>query len=213
MRGLFLKDFYIMRQSVRTLLFILVLWGIVFLPREGGSAMVVTMFTMVGGINFMNLFSYDKQANWDAFMLSMPVMRKKAVVERYLFTLFMSVLASSVAVILVTAAGLIRQGFLSGELVEEIQLSWKLGLAAGYFYTAIALPSIYWLGVEKARLIPAVLMGAVFFGFVLLGGKEEGAVIMKLLMAFEGLGLVLLSLAAMAISCLISIQIYEKKEF
>lgn len=212
MKGLFIKDLYIIRQNLKSLLFILVVWGAVFLPR--GGTFIIPMFTVVGGIYILNLFSYDKQTQWDSFMLSMPVKRKAVALERYLFSAGMTLVSGVTAVIAVAAAQLLMHGAISPDLISEIIYSWLSGIVASFFYMAIALPLTYWLGVEKARMVPAVLLGVLFLGFVMVGKNGGG----EMALTEEWLSLMIgcctaVSVLAMVISAFISVKIFEKKEF
>ena len=63
MKGLLIKDYYILRQSIKSMLFILVVWSLVFLGGRKTGMFLIPMFIMVAGINVLNLFSYDRQTN------------------------------------------------------------------------------------------------------------------------------------------------------
>ena len=82
MKGLLIKDYYILRQSIKSMLFILVVWSLVFLGGRKTGMFLIPMFIMVAGINVLNLFSYDRQTKWETYVLTLPVPRWKMVLEK-----------------------------------------------------------------------------------------------------------------------------------
>lgn len=213
MKGLLIKDLYITRQGLKSLIFILVVWGIVFLPR--GGTFIIPMFTMVGGgISSLNLFSYDRQNQWDTFLLSMPVKRNMAAMERYVFSVGMTLFSSIVAAAVVAAAQIIMHGSIGSDMMNEITLSWLSGIGISFLYLSFALPLTFWLGVEKARIIPAVLLGALFLGFLFLEKNGDNYIAPTEEMLFSVIvGSAIVSVITIVISAVISVRIYEKKEF
>ena len=164
MTGLILKDFLILRKTLRTyLLFVavyLALAGSGVWSPEFVSGFIMIMTAMMP----VNVFSYDKQAKWDTYGLALPVGRTKTVAARYICALLLC-LAS---VVLVTAAGLVM--YAAGVLEnpgEYLVTGAACGLLA-VLVNAVIMPFLYKFGPDRARIVMIGVMGVVAAGVALL---------------------------------------------
>ena len=161
MTGLILKDFLILRKTLRSYLFMIVVYvGIAFTgvwPADTVGVLMVVMVMMLP----MNVFAYDKQAKWDTYGLALPVGRTKTVAARYLCVLLLCLLCLGLTAILgvmLYAAGRVE------EPVEFLVTCSVMGLMS-VLVNAIMLPFLYKFGPERARMMFFGIMG----GIVLLG--------------------------------------------
>ena len=161
MTGLILKDFLILRKTLRSYLFMLVVYvGIAFTGVWSADIVGVLMVVMVVMLP-MNVFAYDKQAKWDTYGLALPVGRTKTVAARYVCVLLLCLLSVGLTAILgmmLYAAGRVE------EPVEFLVSCSVTGLMA-VLVNAIMLPFLYKFGPERARMMFFGIMG----GIVLLG--------------------------------------------
>lgn len=214
MRGLLIKDLYIMRQSIKSMLFILVVWSLIFLGGKKTGMFLIPMFIMIAGMNVLNLFSYDRQTKWETYVLTMPIPRWKMVLEKYLYSVCIAAFFGLMAVAAVAAATAIKGMEMGPDFLFELLINWLTGIALALFYNSISIPLTYWMGVEKARLIPSVLIGVAVFLFVAFASAygDDFAVsdstVAGIIMA-GALGTVVM----MVISYFISVSVYNKKEF
>ncbi len=172
MTGLILKDFLILRKTLRTYLFIMIVYtaiafsGVWTADIVGGLMVVVLMMLP------MNIFAYDKQCQWDTYGLALPVGRTKTVAARYLCVLLLCVL--SVALTAVLGAALYAAGRVD-EPVEFMVTCSVMGLMS-VLVNAILLPFLYKFGPERARMMFFGIMGGIFLLFVVallpLGGLD-----------------------------------------
>lgn len=214
MTGLLIKDLYIMRWNMKTMLFILVIWSFAFLGGRKTGMFLIPMFIVVAGISVLNLFSYDRQTKWEIYVLTMPVTRWKIVLEKYLYTVFSVALFGAIAVAVVAAAAAIKGMEMGTDFLSELMFNWLAGIAASFFYNSISIPLTYWLGVEKARLIPGVLIGAAVFLFVAYASVYGDSFIVSDSTVFTIIiACALGSVVIMILSYFISAWIYNKKEF
>ena len=166
MTGLLLKDLYCLKQNVKGLIFILVIWGVAFLPQGNGGLLMIYLSMMVSAMYIFTLSSYDKQAKWDTYALSMPLTRANMVQEKYIASILMLIVSALVSTGLVILVWVIRTSGLSGEFLSAIAITLIQGAGMCLLYTALALPISLWLGPEKGRYIPNVLFAAIFFAGV-----------------------------------------------
>lgn len=161
MTGLIIKDFLILRKSLRAYLGIMAVymaltftgaWSVEFL----GSFLMVLVAMLP-----MNVFAYDKQAKWDVYGLALPINRTKTVAARYMAVLLLCLFS----IILVTVVGVVLAAM--GRIEEPDSYVFTcaiLGLLA-VVMNAVLLPFLYRFGPERARLM---LIG--LFGLLALAG-------------------------------------------
>lgn len=172
MSGLILKDLLILRKSLRSYLFILLIYaGIAFSGVWSADIVGVLLVVMVVMLP-MNVFAYDKQAKWDTYGLALPVGRTKTVAARYLCVLLLCLLSVGLTAILgvmLYAAGRVE------EPVEFLVSCSVMGLMS-VLVNAIMLPFLYKFGPERARMMFFGIMGGIVLLVVAalfpLGGLE-----------------------------------------
>ena len=172
MTGLILKDFLILRKTLRSYLFMLVVYvGIAFTGVWSADIVGVLMVVMVVMLP-MNVFAYDKQAKWDTYGLALPVGRTKTVAARYLCVLLLCLFSVGLTAIL--GAALYAAGRVD-EPVEFLVTCSVMGLMS-VLVNAIMLPFLYKFGPERARMMFFGIMGGIVLLVVAalfpLGGLE-----------------------------------------
>lgn len=172
MTGLILKDLLILRKTLRSYLFMLIVYvGIAFTGVWSADIVGVLLVVMVVMLP-MNVFAYDKQAKWDTYGLALPVGRTKTVAARYLCVLLLCLLSAGLTAILgvmLYAAGRVE------EPVEFLVSCSVMGLMS-VLVNAIMLPFLYKFGPERARMMFFSIMGGIVLLVVAalfpLGGLE-----------------------------------------
>ena len=141
MKGLLLKDFYVMKRELRAFFFIIVLFTAFSFVGENNSFFMFYGLIMLPIVN-ISLISYDERSHWDSFLETTPVSRSTAVTEKYLLNLLLLLLWSPVvlAVYLIQSANL-------GNPVQAICICAYMAL----FFPAVIYPFIFALGSEKGR--------------------------------------------------------------
>lgn len=217
MTGLILKDLLILRKTLRSYLFMLIVYvGIAFTGVWSADIVGVLLVVMVVMLP-MNVFAYDKQAKWDTYGLALPVGRTKTIAARYLCVLLLCLLSVGLTAILgvmLYAAGRVE------EPVEFLVSCSVMGLMS-VLVNAIMLPFLYKFGPERARMMFYGVLGLfVLAGALLLfplGGLEwlksleiaeptfAQAVLVPVAAALAGLAL-------LAVSFLLSRHFYGSKD-
>lgn len=161
MTGLILKDFLILRKSLRSYLFMIIIYAAIAFTGVWTADIVGVLMVVVVMILPMNVFAYDKQCQWDTYGLALPVGRTKTVAARYLCVLLLCLF--SVALTAILGVALFAAGRVE-EPVEFIVSCSVMGLMA-ILVNAIMLPFLYKFGPERARMMFFSVMG----GILLLG--------------------------------------------
>ena len=218
MTGLILKDFLILRKTLRSYLLILAIYVAVAFTGYWSSSFVGGFMMVMVALLPMNVFAYDKQARWDVYGLSLPVGRTKTVAARYLAVLIM--FAASAALTIVLGAVMNLAGRMEEELGEYL-FACALCIVIAMLVNAMMLPFLYKFGPERARMMFYGVLGLfVLAGALLLfplGGLEwlksleiaeptfAQAVVVPAAAALAGLAL-------LAVSFLLSRHFYGSKD-
>ena len=173
MTGLILKDLLILRRTLRSYLLILAIYvAVAFLGYWSASFVGGFMMVMVAMLP-MNVFAYDKQAQWDVYGLSLPVGRTKTVAARYLAVLIMftaSAVLTTVLGVVLTIAGRME------ESLGEYLLACAICVVMSMLVNAMMLPILYKFGPERARIMFFGVMGVITLAGVVflipLGGLD-----------------------------------------
>ena len=172
MTGLILKDFLILRKTLRSYLFVLVVYAGVAFTGVWSADIVGVLIEVTVTMLPMNVFAYDKQAKWDTYGLALPVGRTKTVAARYLCVLLLCLLSVGLTAIL--GAALYAAGRVE-EPVEFLVTCSVMGLMS-VLMNAIMLPFLYKFGPERARMMFFGIMGGIVLLVVAalfpLGGLE-----------------------------------------
>lgn len=213
MTGLVLKDFLMMRKTLKTYLIFFALYLGMAIAGIFPISIVTSMVTVIIAILPISTFVYDDAAKWDRYAVSLPLGRRKVVGARYLFIALLLLVSAAFGLLTIVLAPLMGQGELT-ELAATVLVIITYGLVLN----DIMIPLVYKIGAERARMYlyiivfaPVILLFlAVRLGLLDLSGLSaisEGTVLLVCsLMPVAGV-------AGLGLSYLISCRIYEKKEF
>ena len=173
MSGLIVKDFLILRKTLRSYLLILAIYVAVAFTGYWSSSFVGGFMMVMVAMLPMNVFAYDKQAKWDVYGLSLPVGRTKTVAARYLAVLIMftaSAVLTTVLGVVLTIAGRME------ESLGEYLLACAICVVMSMLVNAMMLPILYKFGPERARIMFFGVMGVIALAGVVflipLGGLD-----------------------------------------
>lgn len=206
MKGLLLKDFYLMGKYCRVfLLMIAVFISVSFIGKEN---MFYTFYpSVISGILPVTLLSYDEKEKWDVYAGTLPVTRAQIVSSKYLIGLSINILLF----VLMAAGQAFRmintQAFEAGEYFTRLMSIMSVSLIA----PAILLPFVFKFGTEKGRIAYFAMIMLVCAGGVALGNIDSGlfsspAVFIPSALVFAAVVLIYIA------SWLLSIYFYERRE-
>lgn len=206
MKGLLLKDWYMIKKYMRSYLLLLFIFVAVSFA-DSNNTFFVYYPCLISGMIPTSLLAYDERSKWDLYAGTLPCTRAQIVSAKYLLG------ALLLAVVLITAVvqGFHMAGGDEGEWTGYLMLLQML-LILGCVTSSITLPFMFKFGVEKGRAAYYVMIGVVCGGSVMASSLFREAMQMGIT---YGLTLPLLCLAAMglyALSWYLSIRFYEKRE-
>lgn len=209
MLGLIKKDLLMIKGNLRHVLLFLIVFIIISL-QENNIIVIVPVF--VSMMIFITTFSYDEYNKWEAYAITLPILRKNIVKSKYIASIILWLIALLVTAVIVVVMGLFEQNLNYSEMFSMI-----LGcIFAIVLLEAFMFPLIFKFGVEKGRIgvFVGVFVIAALLGFVFTGIDLENATgMINFFNKYYYLILPLVSIVVLIISYLISKRIYLKKEF
>lgn len=150
MKGLLLKDFYVLSKQLKLFLVMMVVFSII--PGGYLSAFAIMYASMMP----ITTIGYDERSKWKKMASMMPYGKEELVMSKYIVGYVVTFGMTIIAMIARTVYGIIE----GTDLIEGIGTLYIVFLLAA-FVEALNLPIILKLGVEKGRML-FVLITVVF---------------------------------------------------
>lgn len=213
MTGLIMKDFLVMRKTLKGYALFLVLYALLAALGVFSLSVFTSTFQIIVMMLPISAFSYDELAKWDRFALALPLGQRAIVGARYLFTLLMSLGSTAFGLLACVILSLARRESLRENLAAVL-----ICLTLGLFIADVMLPLCYKMGPERAR---PYLYLVVFLPMLFFFGSYKLGLFDQLDQSFRSAGMaavffILLSLAVLAglgVSYLISCRVVKQKEY
>lgn len=206
MKGLLLKDWYLMIKYCKSFLLLIIIFTAVSFSGEENAFFLMYPCVMASMIP-MTLCSYDEREKWCAYSLTLPVSKTQYVSAKYILGLLINV-------VVVTAIGVAlafrMMSFNSFNVTGYMSTLGVIALAT-MIIPSILMPFVYKLGTEKARI---AYIGAIAVAFA----ASAAFSVMAPEIGFSivgGAGIAItfvLLMAVYAASWFISVKFYNKRE-
>ena len=205
MKGLLLKDWYMVKKHCRAYLFISLVF-LVFSHLDRENLFFVFYPCMLCGIIPVSLLAYDERSRWQQYCGTLPYTRGQLVSVKYLMGLLLHL--AILLVICLSHGVMLRY---RGESLSTLAVLAQLIIIVFTVSTTACLPFVFRLGVEKGRIAYYVMVGIVCAASViasrLLGGDLQ-------IQPTLPLGAVCLaSIVIYALGWYLSVRFYQKREF
>lgn len=148
MKGLLLKDWYLLCRHCRAYVVILLVFLGIGLLSPDSIFFLYYPVLMAGSIP-VSLLSYDSMSRWESYSRTFPYSEGQLVAAKYLISLF-AVLATSLVTLLACS---LRMGLQEGlDLMALLQTGCVI-LGLGLLTPALMLPWVFKFGAEKGRIV------------------------------------------------------------
>lgn len=210
MKGLLLKDFYFTRIASLFAIAISVLFSFVSYVDDTNSYFFVFYPIIFAGIIVISTFTYEEKFKLSLFTESLPCSRAKVVNGKYILTLMYVGFSSLITVSVQTIKLLQGKAAISTDILSVIAIIILIAIIP----QAFSIPLLIRFNATKAQYIVYFLIGAVmgFTGFF--NGYTDAISDSQGMIIPPSVSLILIFIAAVifAISWLISIRIYNKRD-
>ncbi len=205
MKGLLLKDMYMLAKYARSAMAVILCLIIVSAVQKEGLSYFNVLPCIMAGIIPITLLAYDETEKWDVFAQTMPYTKAQIVSTKYLIALAAGLSVSLLSAVVDTCASYRTQPFALGGFFTQILLLILYILAA----PAQCLPFIFKLGMAKGRLIYMVVLGLSCGGAAFLMSSEQLPAITKM---FSPASISIIGAGLYLLSWLLSIHFYKQRE-
>ena len=207
MKGLLLKDWYMMKKYCRAYLLIAVVFIAVSLFSNDNMFFVFYPCLLCGMIP-INLLGYDERSRWMQYSGTLPYTKTQIVSGKYLIGLLSQITILVATGVAQAAKMLIAHNFELGDFAVLMLLM----LIVSTLTSSICLPFVFKLGVEKGRTAYYVMIGFVCGASVLASSILRGQLVSEIqpnrilaVVAVAGIGIYILS-------WYLSIVFFKKRE-
>jgi len=162
MKGLLLKDLYMVKKHCKSYLFLIILF--IAVSFVGDTNLFFIFYPcMLCGMIPVNLLGYDERSRWLQYSETMPYTKGQIVSGKYLIGL-----GTQVAMLIVTGiAQAIRMSMSNTFQLNEYIVLMMLLLILASITSSICLPFMFKLGVEKGRMAYYFMIGIVCAGSII----------------------------------------------
>ena len=207
MKGLLLKDWYMMKKYCRAYLLIAVVFIAVSLFSNDNMFFVFYPCLLCGMIP-VNLLGYDERSRWMQYSGTLPYTKTQIVSGKYLIGLLSQITILVATGVAQAAKMLIAHNFELGDFAVLMLLM----LIVSTLTSSICLPFVFKLGVEKGRTAYYIMIGFVCGASVLASSILRSQLISEIKPNLI-LGLVaVVGICVYILSWYLSIVFFKKRE-
>ena len=203
MKGLIRKDFYLLWSYCRLMPLLLLAFIVFSVFSSGGQSPFFIYYPCILSSTLpVNLLAYDDAEHWLTYCDTLPVTRRQYVCGKYI----MSLLCDGTVFLLSAIAAVIRLcrngAFCPADLTDQLAVLATISLLS----SALVMPPIFKFGAQKGRIVFIGVIG-IFCGLAaILDTPDLSGVSLPIAL------LPILAMVIFAVSWLLSIRFYEKRE-
>lgn len=218
MTGFLIKDL-MMLKCQKQFFFIMGVMGMIFLVMYDNPTFVFGYLTIMFSFIPLMTLAYDDADNGAAYLFSLPVSRIGYVVEKYVFSIGFTLMASLVTLVVVTVACLIKDYPIQADELGVLALA---SLTVAVLFLSVSMPVQIKFGSERGRIAAGLTFGALFAICYIAGWmlskagirlKDLETVAIELKWPAAAGGAIVLWVVLYGISFGISAKILKRKDF
>ena len=207
MKGLLLKDWYMMKQYCKYHLVCVIGFTLLSIMSSGNMFFIFYPCLLCGMIP-VSLIGYDERSRWMQYSGTLPYTKAQIVSGKYLVGLL-----SQLTLLLVMGAAQALKMMVDGEFIfNKIAVILLMMLIISSFASSLSLPFIFKLGVEKGRTAYYLMVGIVCGASIVATGYIKGELGMQIKPNTVLAALAVIGMVIYILSWYISIIFYQKRE-
>lgn len=206
MKGLLIKDTYMVNKYCRPFLLLLIIFLVISCFGKGNLFLSFYPVLLVSLIP-VNLISYDEKEKWNTYVLTLPYTKKDYVTSKYILGFIFIIVSIILSAITQLISASINDSFTFSSYFSMLAIMFFIGIVG----PSILMPFIFKYGAEKGRIayylviiLLCVLISITTGSDINLSAYFSEIGIITLLI---GLGIIIYTL-----SWLVSVRIYNDRE-
>ena len=188
MKSLILKDLYNIGHNARSMLFILIVLAVAFIPTSGVEGYIY-ISTILCVMMILTTFSFDDNCKWTRYALVMPLTKNDIVGAKYAVLTIFSAIGSLFGLAAGTVGGIVTGKLeLTGQSILQMAGIAFSALIMGVVFGSMVIPLVFKFGVEKSRmlilvsfLVPSGICLGVYKLLELAGVEFTDSLVLKLM--------------------------------
>ncbi len=209
MKGLLLKEFYMVKSYGRSYLLMLLIFLGVGLLNTSQNLFFLLYPAMLIGMFPITLLSYDEREKWNITCEILPVTRADYVNIKYLIGIILNGALILLYFVVFSVRMLVTHDFVWNDILSLITVAMTLA----FLVPAISLPLIFKLGSEKGRIAYLFIVGTLCAIFTIFTVSADSSFLQRAFIVVLPIR-ILMPLAALVlflISRSLSIAFYKKR--
>lgn len=153
MKSLILKDLYNVGRNAKSMLFILVVFALIFIPFYSIQSYVFVC-TILCSMMIVTTFSFDDHSKWMRYAMVMPVSKKDVVAGKFIVLIIFCVIGAVFGLLASFIGGILTKklAFSSAGVFELLFLTLS-ALMISIILGGITIPLIFQFGAERGRIL------------------------------------------------------------
>lgn len=212
MKGLMKKDLLMLKNNARYFLIYILFYSLISLNESEVSSSISFILPFITIVMMISTFSYDEFNRWYSYAVAIPNGRKNIVKSKYVISAIVIILTSILSIGLTIIISSLKKNFAYNDLFSSCIGS----IFACILMISIIYPFLFKYGTEKGRLAMVALSFIIIGGLAIISKMPKFKISIESLVFLTEYGtviLIILSIALITISYLISKKIFSKKEF
>lgn len=157
MKGLLLKDAYLLKRNLKGVFLMLILFG--FIGWQDPSSQMIISITPIMAMMIMNSFSYDQASHFETYAMTVPIKEKTYVLEKYVLGFLLGVSGSLFSGIILGLKGVVKGGIPLSFMIQGP----VLGLFMSVIILGLSLPLFFKFPTSVARTYFLVIVVLISF--------------------------------------------------
>lgn len=166
MKGLLMKDYYTLLKQMKLYLVFIAILSLMQNMSLSGLAVVYAAMLPITAL------AYDERSKWDSLAATMPYSSADVVLSKYV----LGYLGIAVSCVLTFVIELGIAAYWQASFTLEQGIAILLIGCVGAFLLAIILPFMFWLGVERGRIVYFVLIAVTVFLGMMAGSQVHSLI-------------------------------------
>ncbi|MEG0962631.1 MAG: ABC-2 transporter permease [Lachnospiraceae bacterium] len=148
MKGLLLKDIYIIQHNSKQMIFLMLFLALTMIPTLGGYG-YISLCCVMCCMMTITTFSMDERASWMKYAFIMPISPRVYVLGKYIINLIFTLIGTIFGMIICCIYQLAIHHF----DLNNYLLNGFTGLVVGIVFGSLYIPILFRFGSEHARFI------------------------------------------------------------
>ncbi len=217
MKGLLKNNFYATLSNIKVFSIIMFLFGVFVVVMDNRVPLLIINYMLLGmvGFSFNSIASLRKESvtKWSKYKLTVPVKRSE-IVQSYFLSLFLWLVVGMIFAGIGVAFSVMLHGF-PFDRNTDIFMMFVVGMGISLFMGTIFFPLFYLGGEERSELF---LVISLFSGIGFIMGSSTCINILfpdmsTIQIILCGVVILISAFLMFVFSCLLTVYIYQKKEY